>query len=242
VVKKATVAKTKPGTPFWAALVIILVGGVAALGYLANRGSDVVIAMDPTLPPVTAKGYELGKPDAPVHIIEFGDYECPACGQYATVTEPDVRTRLVETGIVRLTYMDFPLDIHKNTWYAAMTAACANDQGKYWEMHARLYEGQNDWNGQATRNPTPVLTGYVKELGLDVKQWEACYTGKKHLADIQAMRKEAELRKFQGTPAFIIGDDVIPGAPSYDQIKRLVDKELAKQKGAAPAPEAKKAG
>ncbi len=231
--------KTKPAAGFWAVLVIILVGGVAALAYLANRGSEVVIKADPNLPPVAAEGYAYGKPDAPVEIIEFGDYECPACGQYATVTEPDVRERLVNTGLARVRYFDFPLDIHKNTWYAAMAAACANDQGKYWPMHDRLYAGQLEWNGQATSNPTPVLKGYAKELGLDVDAWQQCYEGKKHLAKIQASKREAEQRRFTGTPAFIVGDKVLDGAPNYDMMKRLVEEQIAKQKGAPPAKDGK---
>lgn len=225
--------KTQPGRSFWAALIVLLVGGAGALAYLANRTKEVVIQMDPTLPKVAAEGYSIGKPDAPVQIIEFADYECPVCAQYAAVTEPDIRKRLVEPGLVRYTYYDFPLDIHRNTWAAAMTAACANDQGKFWEMHDRVYAGQLEWNGQATDSPKSIFKGYAQELGLDVAAWESCYDSKKHLARIQASRAEAEKRRLNGTPAFIVGDKLIPGNASYDQIKALVDSAMAKTTPAA---------
>lgn len=226
--------KSRNARGFWALLAVVFVVGAGALAWLTTQRAETVITMDPGLAPVAAEGYRLGRPDAPVEIIEFADYECPVCSQYAMVTEPDVRARLVETGLARITYFDFPLDMHRNTWGASMAAACANDQNRFWEMHDRLYAGQLEWNTQATATPKGVFRGYAKELGLDVAAWEACYDARKHLARIQASRAEAERRRFTGTPAFIIGDKVIPGKPEYDLVKALVDSALARQKAVSP--------
>jgi protein-disulfide isomerase len=101
-------------------------------------------------------------------------------------------------------------------------------------MHDRIYAGQLEWNGQATSNPTAVFKGYVKELGLDAGAWQTCYESKKHLAKIQASKKEAESRHFSGTPVFLVGDKMLDGAPSYDTMKRVVEQQTALKAAAKP--------
>jgi protein-disulfide isomerase len=229
------VQQKKGGNTFWVALIGVAAIGAGVLGYMASRQQATVVALDPSLPKVAAEGYTLGRADAPVEIIEFADYECPVCAQYAAVTEPDVRKRLIEPGLVKYTYYDFPLDIHPNTVSAMLAAACANDQGKYWEMHDRIYMGQLEWNTQATSNPKKVLAGYAKELGLETGTWEQCFDARTHLPRIQASQQEALRRRLNGTPAFIVGDKLIPGNTNFDDLKALVDSALAKQKAAAPA-------
>jgi protein-disulfide isomerase len=219
---------------FLTALGLLAVVGVIVVVYVMNqpKAAPVVTAVDPsTLGP--AQGYLLGKPDAPVQVLEFADFECPACGNFAVVTEPDVRKRIIETGLASYRYFDFPLPMHKNTWFASEAAACANDQGKFWEMHDMLFQGQTDWNGEATSNPGSVLEGYAKQLGLDVAKWKTCYESQAHLRDIQANRAEAERRKVEQTPTFVIGNKQIPGALSYDQFKALVDSAAAPAKRVA---------
>jgi protein-disulfide isomerase len=162
-----------------------------------------------------------------VQIIEFGDFECPSCGQFATVTEPDIRSRLIATGQVALTFYDFPLDMHRNTWAASNSAACAADQGKFWEMHDRLFEGQNEWNTQATKDPVSVMKGYAKEIGLEMSKWQSCVDEAKHLDRIKGNRAEALRRNIQSTPTFIIGDKMVPGAITYDAFKAYVDSAAA---------------
>jgi protein-disulfide isomerase len=90
-------------------------------------------------------------------------------------------------------------------------------------MHDRLFQGQDQWNTQATSNPTSVLEGYAKELGLDVSKWRSCYDSQAHVRDIQANKAEGERRKVSQTPTFIIGDKEIPGVIPYDQFKAFVD-------------------
>lgn len=230
------VKKTSTGNnSFWIAIIGVAAAGAALLGWLASTRTAQVVTLDPTLPKVEARGYTMGKPDAPVEIIEFADYECPICAQYAAVTEPDVRSRLVETGLVKYTYYDFPLDMHPNTLTAMLGAACADDQGKFWEMHDRIYTGQLEWNTQATKNPRSVIARYAKELGLDMGTWDTCFDQKTHLPRIQASQAAAVARGLTGTPAFIVGDKLIPENASYDRLKAYVDSALAKRAAAAPA-------
>jgi protein-disulfide isomerase len=218
-------ARPAANARFLTALGLLAVVGVIVVVYEMNQPKAlpaITTDVDPsTLGP--AQGYLLGNPNAPVHVLEFADFECPACGNFAVVTEPDVRKRIIETGLANYRYFDFPLPMHKNTWYASEAAACANDQGKFWDMHDRLFQGQTDWNGEATSNPSSVFEGYAKDLGLDVAKWKTCYDTHAHLRDIQANRAEAERRKVSQTPTFVIGDKQIPGALSYDAFKAYVD-------------------
>ena len=217
-----------PGKGFWLALGAIAVLGVGALGYVATRPKTTAIAVDPSLPPMKAEGYVLGSPNAPVEVIEFADFECPGCGQFATLTEPDVRTRLINTGKIRMRFMDYPLPMHKNTWDASLAAACANDQGKFWEMHDQIFATQDRWNTEATGRPRPVLAGLAKGLGLDMSKYEACMDADTHRAKVQSHLREAERRRVTQTPTFIIGSTMIPGAIPFDTFNRLVDSALAK--------------
>ena len=211
-------------------LVTIAVAGVALLGYVLIRPSESALIVDPKIPAGTAEGYLLGKADAPVQVIEFGDFECPGCGTFANITEPDVRARLVNTGIVAFHFFDFPLSQHRNTWTAHVVASCAADQGKFWEMHDRIYAGQDEWNGEVTRNPVKVFRKYATEMGLDVKKWDDCLIAKTHEARIKANFAEGTRRQITGTPTFIIGNKMLPsGPPAYDVFKRYVDEALAAQ-------------
>lgn len=222
-----------PGRGFWLALGVAVVLGIAMLGYLTSRPKLTARTIDPTLPPVKAEGYVLGSPTAPVEVIEFADFECPSCGQFATLTEPDVRTKYVNTGKVRIRFMDFPLQMHPNTWDASLAAACANDQGKFWEMHDVIFQNQDRWNGEATSRPRSALADMAKGIGLDMTKYDACMKADTHRANVQAHLQEGERHQVNQTPTFLIGGKLYPGALAYDHFKKLLDDELAKAPAAA---------
>lgn len=212
-----------PGRGFWMALGLVALLGIGALGWLASRPKMQVSTLDPNLPAMKAEGYVLGSPSAPVEVIEFADFECPACGQYAIVTEPDVRTRLVKTGQVRVRYIDFPLAIHKNTWDASLAAACANDQGKFWEMHDALFTNQDRWNTEATSRPRGVIAELAKGIGLNADAYGACMDSDKYRPKIKSHLAEAEKRQINSTPTFVFNGTVVPTALPYDKFKEYVD-------------------
>ena len=222
---------------FYGALAVIALAGAALLAYVASRPKQQVTTVDPNLPPAKAEGYQLGDPNAPVQVLEFADFECPSCGQFAAVTEPDVRKRLIETGQVLYKFFDFPLSMHRNTVPASNAAACAADQGKFWEMHDRIFAGQDQWNTEATSNPKKIFKDYAREIGLDVDKWEQCFDAGTHLPRIEANRQEGERRMVNSTPTFVIGKRQMPGNLSYDDFKKWVDSAAveAKASGASTA-------
>lgn len=240
VVKQAK----KSNRGFFIALAAVAIAGIAGISYFATRSSASrrVVEVDPTLPKVAAVGYTLGSPDAPVEVVEFADFECPACGQFAVLTAPDVKKRLVETGQVRLRVLDFPLPIHQNAWTASLAAACANAQGKFWEMHDALYMAQDRWNTQATRDPLSVISRLAAGVGIDAGKLEQCVEARTYQANVQAHMDEANRRGVGSTPSFIIGGKLVPGAIGFDTFKAYVDSALARGGTAAASPAAPTTG
>jgi protein-disulfide isomerase len=143
---------------------------------------------------------------------------------------------LIATGLVAIRFYDFPLPMHKNTWAASVAAACANDQGKFVEMHDRLFISQNDWNSQATGAPKIEFKKYVAAIGINVAQWEACFDKREHIATIKGNMAEGLRRGVDGTPTFFIGDKHIAGSPPYDTFKQMVDEALAAKGTSKAAP------
>ena len=227
-------AAKRPMKNFYALLAVIAIVGLAAIAYAATRPKQAVTVVDPTKLPAAA-GHLLGRADAPVQVLEFADFECPQCGVFGTVTEPDVRERLVNSGQISYRFFDFPLDMHKNTLFAHNAAACADEQGKFWEMHDRLFASQDQWNGEATSRPKDLFVGYAKAIGLDAAKFESCYDAQKYAPQIEANKQEAIRRAVNSTPTFVIGKRMIPGNLPYDVFKAYVDSAAAEAKVAAPA-------
>ncbi len=224
-VVKAATKESATNRIFYLIFALVAIGGIGALTYASTRPKDgpTVTRIDSTLPPVQSEGYVLGNAAAPVEVIEFGDFECPQCSRFATLTEPDVRSRLVTAGRVRFRYIDFPLDMHRNTWNASRAAACADEQGKFWDMHDAIYQSQDQWNGEVTSNPDKFMKGLAKQIGLKQDQFDQCVDTKKYQAKIQAHLKLATDRHVNATPTFFIGAKNISGFLTYDEFKAEVD-------------------
>jgi protein-disulfide isomerase len=232
--QRSRVVKRKPtqSRGFYILLAAIVIGGGVALATALSRPKAPAIR-EADITAAQAEGYFAGNPNAPVQVLEFADFECPACAQFSLVTEPDVRKLLVATGLIGYRYFDFPLPQHRNTIPASLAAACAADQGKFWEMHDALFFNQPEWSSQATSRPMRHFTEYARQIGLKVDAWTACVDEQRHLARIIGNRKEGERRGVQQTPTFVIGRRVIAGSLPYDQLKEYVDSAA---KAATPAP------
>jgi protein-disulfide isomerase len=218
VARKKGASKQASSKAFGGILALVAIAGVATIGYVVSRPAKVV-TLDPSLAPAEAAGIVKGSPDAVVEVIEFADFECPGCAYFATLTEPDVMSRLVDAGEIRFRFMDLPLDIHPNSVAAHNAAHCANEQGRFWEMHDQIFQTQDKWNTQATQNPKRVLEGIAKGLGMDMSRWNECFDSGRMLPQIAANRNEATRLRVRSTPTFIIGGQMIPGAISYDQFR-----------------------
>ena len=172
------------------------------------------------------RGYVLGSDTAPVTIVEYADYQCPACGEFDTVQWPEVYDKLVATGKVRWVYRDFPLDnIHRYARLSAHAAACADDQGKFWPMKARIYAYQAQWafgSGQLGK-----FRDYARQVQADIPQWNSCMETAKHAGRIEASSQEGNRIGVPSTPTFLIGGRLVLGVQGSDAIRRTVDSIIA---------------
>jgi len=151
----------------------------------------------------------LGNVEAPVTIIEFGDYQCPFCEGFYTDAELSIRTAYVAKGLVRFVYRDFPLDgIHPYARAAAEAAQCAADQGKYWGYHDYLFEHQ-------AQIPSMDFVGVAETLGLNAEQFKTCITIRKYRDEVERDLQDGIRAGVSGTPTtFINGVMVTQGGRS----------------------------
>jgi protein-disulfide isomerase len=180
----------------------------------------------PTTPALTVgvgKLPMLGKASAPVTIVQFSDFQCPYCAKLYTGAETQVRTAYVDTGKVKMYFRDFPLGFHPNAMPAAIAASCAAEQGKFWEMHDKLFANQATWSGLPEANAT--FKAYANDIGLNSAAFAACYDTQKPQAAIAADEAEGQGYGVGGTPASFI---IVPKSKiSGTAMKAAVDALIA---------------
>lgn len=204
----------------------VALAGVGILGYLSLRRAPVSIPAQVTIQPGDTSGfhgYFMGSDSAPLTVTEYADYECPACQQWMVVQMPTIEERLIQTGRVRWRYRDFPLDQHPHARTAAHAAACAGEQGRYWEMNRRIYSWQPQW--PFTRDAVGIFRKYAGELGLDVGSYDACMGSARFAGRIQAGLLEGQRAGVGSTPTFLINGRLYVGGDRvhYDMLKALLD-------------------
>jgi protein-disulfide isomerase len=229
---------------FYIGLVVAAIVGIAALSYItAQATKNRIITVDPNLPSVESQGYVMGSPTAKVELVEHGDFECPGCGQYAELVEPEIRQEYVNTGKIRFRFIDFPLvGAHKNTLNASNAAACANEQGKFWEMHDLLYGTQYLWSallsGSESGDPDKHFKTIARQIqGLDGAKFDECLSSRRMMAKVQSHLKLGEARGVNGTPTFFVGNQQF-GNVSINQLKDVLNKALTAADGPAKPPAA----
>jgi protein-disulfide isomerase len=176
--------------------------------------------LPPLLPPkveVAAEGPARGEDKAPVTIVEFSDFQCPFCGR----AEETVKLVLDKyKGKVRLVYRDYPLPFHNMAQKASEAAHCAGDQGKYWQMHEKLFANQ-------TALAVPQLKDHAKGLGLDASKFDKCLDSGEKTKIVDASKKAGDEAGVNGTPAFFINGRLISGARPFENFKEIIDYELS---------------
>jgi len=207
----------------------------------SNTESELVVAPTPVIQETgpakitSATFFEngspiLGNPNAPVTLIEFGDYQCFYCNQFFHKTEDKLVKNYVETGKVKVIFKDYTI-IGPDSISAAHAAHCANDQAMFWEYHDTLY---NNWNGENNGwASSENLLGFAEDGGLDMDKFSKCMIDSKHSSTIENSNQDAKDLGLTGTPAFfIIGPDnkvtKIGGAQPYDVFERIFNSELEK--------------
>ncbi|MFH0836939.1 MAG: DsbA family protein [Candidatus Aenigmatarchaeota archaeon] len=160
----------------------------------------------------------IGSENAKVIIVEFSDYQCPYCGK----VEPAVKQIIQTYGDkIKFVYRDFPLSFHENSEKAAEASECADEQGKFWQYHDKLFENQNSLN-------VNNLKEYAKELGLNETKFNECLDSGKYAEEVKKDLQDGTKYGVSGTPAFFINGRLLSGAQPFSAFKQIIDEELAK--------------
>ncbi len=159
-----------------------------------------------------------GNPQALVTLVEFGDFECPICGQ-EDVAVSQIRRDFGDK--VRFVFRQFPLpSLHPQAEKAAEASECAADQGKFWEMHNQIYANQKDLS-------VPALERDAAAIGLDQQIFKHCLESGATAARVQRDRDDAHALHLRATPTFVMGDHVLEGAVPYEDLASLLNEGLA---------------
>ena len=172
---------------------------------------------------------QLGKADAKVTIIEFGDYQCPLCRAFWRETLPRIKKEYVETGRVRIVFRDFPIqDIHPEATVTAMAAECAEDQGKFWEFHDKVFREQDRRGRDVVRYKVADVKRWATEVGLEAAAFNECLDSERHKAEVQKDYKDGADVGMNGTPVFFINGRALVGAHPFATFQKIIEEELKK--------------
>jgi protein-disulfide isomerase len=215
---------------------------VFLIGLFLLKGHSVLLGVQETIPEnvslLLAGAPSLGDPAARIAIVEFGDYQCPYCGQHANQVLPEILRDYVNTGKVRYFFKDTPVEsIHPQALKASEAALCSGDQGKYWEMHDRLFKNQQ----ALTENDLP---SHARALQLDVPRFQECLNNGTHTGQIRNGIQEVMKFGVRGTPTFFVGTLVLSesakapirlsGAKPFRAFQQVLDELLASQGSDVP--------
>jgi protein-disulfide isomerase len=170
----------------------------------------------------------LGSENAPITMIEFGDYQCFYCNNFFHNTESDIVTNYIDTGKVKMYFKDFTI-IGQDSVTAANAAHCAQEQGKFWEYHDTLY---SNWSGENTGWASLTnLVQFAKQVGLNQDQFNQCMSQSKYIPTIRNSVSDANNLGLTGTPDFfIIGPDnsvtKVVGAQPYQVFDEIFKSKL----------------
>jgi len=206
------------------AIIVVLVGwSIADRGSAFQDGKNMSSASE--VESVGVDDWVRGNPDASVTLIEYSDFQCPACATY----EPVVHQILEEfDSQMKFVYRHFPLrSIHRNAEGAARAAEAAGLQGKFWEMHDRLFDGQSAW--AQSNNAQETFEFYAQELGLDVERFRDDMKSGVVKDRVNEDYSSGTAARVGGTPTFFLNGKKLDSPASYQAFKVLIENELKNQ-------------
>lgn len=169
---------------------------------------------------VSGGDYIMGSLEAKVTIIEYGDFECPFCKKFHDTTLDNINKNYIEKGFVKYVYRDFPLPKHSDAQKAAEASECAGEQGKFWEMHDKLFDNQGNLGADN-------LKQLAAEIDLEVGAFEECLDSDRYAVEVINDANKGYSAGVMSTPTFFINDQKVIGAQSYIMFSRIIDAAIA---------------
>ncbi len=200
----------------WSFIIIFVAGTIALMAMHASKGPAAQVVGGSVKAP-DANDWVKGAPlqDAKVTLIEYADFQCPACGAYY----PYVKQLGQEFKNLSIVFRNFPLSQHANAWPAAQAAQAAGQQGKFWEMHNMLFDNQDTWAGSAS--PEEIFNAYAQTLGLDMAKFKTDFNSSETKTKIQA-DYTGGASQIDGTPTFFLNNQKIKNPQSYDDFRSII--------------------
>jgi len=171
----------------------------------------------------------LGDPNAPITIIEFSDFQCPFCRKFYKETLPQIKKEYILTGKAKFVYRDFPLvQIHPGATAAAEGTECAEEQGKFWEMHDAIFDEQERQGSGTVQFTVDDVKKWAANIGLDTSKFNQCLDSGKYKQEVEKDLADGSAAGVNGTPATFINGRLVSGAQPFAAFKAIIDEELKK--------------
>ncbi len=204
-------------------MVLIIVG---FLGWFGYRGYKFIMtptgSIDTETLVILDDDRVKGQRDAQVVLVEYGDFECPACAGYSEIVNQLYREYEDNLAVV---YRHFPLvQTHKNAMISAKASEAAGVQDKFWEMHDLLYQRQDEWAKE--RDPKDIFAGYAVELGLDKERFMADLESSQIEEKVNANLVSARALNLNSTPSFFVNGTPVYNPRGYDSLKKAIETAL----------------
>lgn len=202
---------------------------MTAVATRSIRFLSLLIVLSSPLSAQTGRGHLKGSTDAPIEIVEYGDFACASCGQFARETLPHLIGTWIDTGRARMRFVPFNLSFFRPGGAAARAAECAARQDAFWAMHDRLYARQDEWLGRGGQRDR--LEAYATELGLDPAAFRTCLDDAGVTATIDANTEAAQAAGVRATPTFFVNGRRIEGALDVAAFTAILEAAAAGSRG-----------
>ncbi|MDP2683598.1 MAG: thioredoxin domain-containing protein [bacterium] len=202
----------------WLGVIVIIGAGIYGIMQIDSDGNNTTTQVYT----INETDNTKGNADASLVLIEYSDFQCPACATYQSMVK-----QLMEeyNDQIYFAYRHFPLrSIHDNAQLAGQAAEAAGLQGKFWEMHDKLFENQSDWSNES--DPTEKFATYAGEFELDVEKFKTDLTSDIAKDKVNSDYNSGTAAKVNSTPSFFLNGDKISNPKTYEDFKELIDNEL----------------
>ncbi len=202
---------------FWSSFVVIIV--LIIWGLAVSMSKDSTLGKPKAPAAISAQDHIIGPDNALVTLVEYSDFQCPACQMYYFVVEKLLTSSTVP---VRFVYRQFPLAQHANAIPAALASEAASLQGKFWEMHKLLFEKHTEWENLP--DPKPVFNNFATKIGLDLEKFKKDMADENLKKSIDNSSKEGYNIGINATPSFFINGKFIENPQGYEEFKSIIEK------------------
>ena len=209
----------------WLGVIVVTIGAIVGLYYLSSPGGGNGSSVGLTLTePVSASDWRRGPDGAKAVLVEYSDFQCPACASYESL----LQQLSGEFGnSLQFVYREFPLrSIHQNADLAARAAEAAGVQGKFWEMHDKIFQTQADWSKLSNSAAEAKLKSYAQALGVNMPQFASDLNSPAVMAKINNDISSGNQSGIQGTPTFFLNGKDAGYPQGYEEFKAIIQKVL----------------